>query len=202
MASPPDEEIAAVRVALDLAAIPSRRRQLRNAPLPKGVALLLRIAIDELDAMEAIAKRMQMSPHKLRKAAAFYIEQILLAPNADSYRVLGARRSATTPELRRNLALLCKWLHSEAGQNMAQSMFFLRITHAWNNVKTPERRAAYDAMRARAAALSASRDSQNGDLAEDQRANKKLKHPGGEMSGERSGQGPIVSAGQRRKGSL
>jgi hypothetical protein len=190
-----DKEIAALRVALDLAAVPSRRRQLRNSPLPEGVIFLLRIVRDDLGAIEASAKRMQESPRKLREAAAFYIEQILLAPDADSYRVLGARRSATAAELRQNFGFLCKWLHSELCQDMARSMFFLRVTCAWNNVKTPERRAAYDAtLDARLAPLSVSRDEQAGDRKE----NGKTKPLGGETSGGRGGPARIVGARKRR----
>ena len=107
MAQPsPDQDIAVLRVALDLAAVPSRRRQLLNSPLPEGVTFLLLIVTDDLGAIEASAKRMQKSPQKLREAAAFYIEQILLAPNANSYRVLVAQRSAAAAELRRNLRFL------------------------------------------------------------------------------------------------
>ena len=196
MAQPsPDQDIAVLRVALDLAAVPSRRRQLLNSPLPEGVTFLLRIVTDDLGAIEASAKRMQKSPQKLREAAAFYIEQILLAPNADSYRVLGARRSATAAELRRNFAFLCKWLHSELCQDMARSMFFLRVTCAWNNVKTPERRGAYDAtLDARLAAPSVSRDEQAGD----RKGNGKTKPLGGETSGGRGGPPRIVRARKQR----
>jgi hypothetical protein len=199
----PDEDIAAVRSALDLTVAPSLRRRLRNSPLPDGIALLLRIATDDPSATEEIAKRTQMHPQKLREAAAFYIEQILLAPNADSYRVLGARRNAPTPELRRNLALLCKWLHSADNRNMAQSMFFLRITHAWNNLKTPERRASYDAtLQARTAALSAAHDGRAVHLPKHRRGNRIVKPRGSEMSEERGRQARVVRAGKRGDRSL
>jgi hypothetical protein len=198
MARPsPDQEIAALRVALDLAAVPSRRRQLRSNPLPEGVTFLLSVVTDDHGAIEASAKRMQESPQKLREAAAFYIEQILLAPNADSYRVLGARRSAPAAELRRNFAFLCKWLHSELCQDMARSMFFLRITGAWNNVKTPERRCAYDAtLDAYLAALSVSREKRAGD----RKGNGETPSLGGETSGGRGRPARLVRARKQRWG--
>ena len=49
----------------------------------------------------------------VREASAFFIEQILLGPDADSYRVLGADRNAAAAELRRNMALLLRWLHPD-----------------------------------------------------------------------------------------
>jgi hypothetical protein len=138
-----NEDISALRAAFDLLAVPSRRRQMRKARLPDDVVLLLRIVADDLTS-EAFASHVRKSPNRLREAAAFYIEQVMLAPGADSYRVLGSRRDASTAELRRNLAYLCKWLHSDICRETARSVFLLRVTQAWNNVKTPERRRAYD----------------------------------------------------------
>lgn len=178
---PPDDDIAAVRAALDLAAIPSRRRELRCRPLPDGVSLLLRIAADDFDAVDAISKRTQCPPDKLRKAASFYIEQILLEPNANSYRVLGASRDAATSELRRNLAYLCRWLHSEICEELGRSVFVLRVTRAWNDLKTTERRAVYDAgLDAGLAARRADRSYSARDLDKEQRAHGDPRSTGGD----------------------
>lgn len=137
-----NEDIPALRVAFDLLAAPSRRRQLRKSPLPNDVVLLLQIVAGDWEAIEASGRHVQKSRQQMREAAAFYIEQVMLAPQADSYRVLGASRDAPTAELRRHLGYLCKWLHSD--RESARSVFLLRVTQAWNNVKTPERRLAYD----------------------------------------------------------
>ena len=87
----------------------------------------------------------------MRDAAAFYIEQILLAPESDSYRVLGGGPQTSSGDLRRNMALLLKWLHPDMERNgsgnSARSMFAGRVTLAWEDLKTAERRAAYDAVR-------------------------------------------------------
>ena len=80
----------------------------------------------------------------VREAAAFFIEQILLYPDADSYRVLGARPGATYGELRRNMALLLRWLHPDLDPHGERTVFAARVTRAWNDLKTEERRAAYD----------------------------------------------------------
>jgi hypothetical protein len=80
----------------------------------------------------------------LREAAAFFIEQVLLHPEADSYRVLGAGGKASNEELRRNMALLLRWLHPDRSSEGMRTVFASRVTNAWNNLKTPERRAAYD----------------------------------------------------------
>ena len=80
----------------------------------------------------------------VRQAATFFIEQILFAPDADSYRVLGASPQASAGELRRNVALLLRWLHPDRDPQGERSIFVSRVTAAWNDLKTPERRAAYD----------------------------------------------------------
>jgi hypothetical protein len=134
----------AVRVAIDLVQVPSRVRLVRGEPLPDGVLTVLRIAAGdetaEIEAAEAVGRPREL----VRKAAAFFIEQILLGPNSDSYRVLGADRNATAAELRRNMALLLRWLHPDVDRKGLRSMFAGRVTQAWGTLKTPDRRAAYD----------------------------------------------------------
>ena len=134
----------ALRVAIDLLHVPSRVRVLRTEPLPEGVPLLLQIAADDDEAVKhaiAIAGRPQ---DVVRDAAAFFIEQVLLCREADSYRVLGASPDASTGELRSNMACLIKWLHPDSDLQGQQSVFVNRVTRAWDDLKTPERRAAYD----------------------------------------------------------
>lgn len=134
----------ALRVAIDLVCVPSRARIARSEPLPQGVVILLRIAAGdeaaERDAMELTGRSRDI----VLKAAAFFIEQILLCPSADSYRVLGANAQATGSELRRNMALLLRWLHPDMDRQGERSVFATRVTGAWNDLKTAERRASYD----------------------------------------------------------
>jgi curved DNA-binding protein CbpA len=82
----------------------------------------------------------------------FFIEQVLLCPNSDSYRVLGADSQASSGELRRNMALLIKLLHPDKDPQGQRSIFANRVNQAWNDLKTPERRATYDEGRGRALA--------------------------------------------------
>jgi DnaJ domain len=137
-------EAAAVRVAIDLVHVPSRVRSLRTEPLPDGVLTVLRIASGEKDAEIAVAEMLDRPRALVREACAFFVEQILLAPDADSYRVLGASRDATAADLRRNMALLLKWLHPDLNHTGLRSALAHRVTEAWETIKTPERRAVYD----------------------------------------------------------
>jgi DnaJ domain len=137
-------ESAALKIALDLVRVPWRVRMLKAERLPQGVPLLLRIAAGEHEAeMQAVATT-DKSVEAVREAAAFFIEQILLCPEADSYRVLGAAPEADSGELRRNMALLTRWLHPDLDRHGERAVFVGRVTKAWNDLKTPERRAAYD----------------------------------------------------------
>jgi DnaJ domain len=141
------DDRAALNLALELLYVPWRVRLVRERPLPEGVPLLLRVAAGDTASEAALAKAAGRPPEVVRQAAAFFIEQILLSPDADSYRVLGAGPTATTAELRANMALLMKRLHPDAAHDGEQSVFAARIATAWNNLKTPDRRAAYDSER-------------------------------------------------------
>jgi hypothetical protein len=139
--------LAAVRVAIDLVHVPSRVRRARGEPLPDGIETLLRVAAGDESAESEAALAVGRPRELVRKAAAFYLEQILLCPDADSYRVLGADDTATAAELRRNMALLLRWLHPDMDRHGVRSIFAGRVTQAWETLKTPERRAAYDRQR-------------------------------------------------------
>jgi hypothetical protein len=134
----------ALKAAIDLVHVPSQVRLSRAEPLPDGVLILLRIAAGDNEAENTAAVLTDRPRHVVRQAATFFIEQILFAPNADSYRVLGANAQASSGELRRNVALLLRWLHPDLDPHGERTIFVGRVTAAWNDLKTPDRRAAYD----------------------------------------------------------
>jgi hypothetical protein len=134
----------ALRVALDLFHVPSRVRFARADPLPEDVLFLLRIAAGDDRAVKQAVQASHRSAAVVREAATFFIEQVLLCPESDSYRVLGVSPEATASELRRNMALLVKWLHPDTVSKGQPSVFLNRVTLAWDDLKNAERRAAYD----------------------------------------------------------
>jgi hypothetical protein len=140
-----------IRMAIKLLHVPSRVRIARAEPLPAGVVLLLRIAAGEAEAERTAIASTGRPRELIRQAAIFFIEQVLLCPNSDSYRVLGADSQASIGELRRNMALLVKWLHPDQGGQ--RSMFASRVIRAWDDLKTPKRRASYDDARRIASAV-------------------------------------------------
>lgn len=140
-------EETALELAVGLLQLPSRARALRDAPLPGDVTALLDIVAGEGRARADASRLTGLTETKVGDAASFYIEQILLHPDADSYRALGASAEATNDQLRRNMALLLKWLHPDHEANSERTIYVGRVTNAWNNIKTAERRLAYDATR-------------------------------------------------------
>jgi hypothetical protein len=137
----------AVKMALELIYVPSRVRHARSEPLPEGVLTVLRIAAGEEAVLADAAAGLGRPPELVHAAAAFFIEQILLGAGADSYRILGADVKSPTSELRRNMAFLLRWFHPDVDRGGARSIFAGRVTAAWEDVKTPARRAAYDKRR-------------------------------------------------------
>lgn len=143
------DPLSALRAAIDLVQVPSRVRIARAQQLPDGMEMLLRVAAGDGTATETAAVATGRDADFIREAATFFVEQVLLEPGADSYRVLGGRADSGAEELRRHVALLMRCLHPDASQNGERSVFAGRITGAWEDLKTPQRRAMYDAGRGR-----------------------------------------------------
>ena len=138
------DQTDAVRVAIDVLRVPTRLPALRSKALPAGVTALLEIAAGDAVVCRTAAAKVGDSETVVRSATAFFIEQILLYSGNDCYRVLGASSDASSAELRRNMSLLMRYLHPDSA-NIDRSLFARRVLEAWENLKTPERRAQYDA---------------------------------------------------------
>jgi curved DNA-binding protein CbpA len=106
--------------------------------------LLLRIVAGEAEAEATAIALTGRSRDLIRQAAVFFVEQVLLCPNSDSYRVLGADPHASNGELRSHMGLLVRWLHPDKYPGEQGSVFVNKVTRAWDDLKTPERRASYD----------------------------------------------------------
>jgi hypothetical protein len=134
----------ALRAALTLLHLPSQAALIRAGPLPEGLLVLLRITAGDSELINQASTSHGASRELVCEAASFFLEQVLLHPDADSYRVLGASSEASYSELRRNMTLLLQWLHPDIDRRDGRSVFAARVTRAWDDLKTPERRAAYD----------------------------------------------------------
>jgi DnaJ-class molecular chaperone len=105
----------------------------------------LRIASGDTEAIDSIAASTERPPSTIQEAAEFYIEQVLLDPASDHYRILGAGPDAPTATLRRHMALLLTWLHPDRNPSGERAVFVARITEAWDTLRNVDKRKAYDA---------------------------------------------------------
>jgi hypothetical protein len=128
----------ALKAAVDLFHLPSQVRVVRSLPLPKGTAFLLRLASGDAQAAREAEVHSDRSAHASCAAAIFFIEQILLSPESDEYRVLDLDHTATSAELRAHMALLLKWLHPDRTSDEHQALMARRVIEAWNKVKSSE----------------------------------------------------------------
>ncbi|WP_371347724.1 J domain-containing protein [Ancylobacter sp. IITR112] len=141
----------ALDAALALFKDPVKARSLPGRPLPPDMAGLLAIAVGNEEALAAASRRSGFARQPLQDAAGFFIEQALFCRDADSYRVLGGGPHSTHEELRHNMALLMRWLHPDLQSlrkgPLDREVFASRVSRAWEDLKTPERREAYDLRR-------------------------------------------------------
>ena len=141
--------ISALQAALAMKKKPVLVRTIRRSALPPGMTFLLEVAAGDADALDNACAMTAQSKEELRSACGFFIEQILLTNNDDSFRVLGAQSDTPAHQLRRHMALLLRWLHPDIAGREAlngqidRSMFANRVTLAWETLKTEERRSAY-----------------------------------------------------------
>lgn len=141
----------ALAAALAMLRRPQLAKLAQRSTLPRGMLLLLEVAAGEPNALGEAQALTGRPEDLLRKAAGFFMEQVLLSRKNDSYRILGLSSSASATELRRHMALILKWLHPDlltdslGGHQLDKGALARLVISAWQTLKTPARRAAYDA---------------------------------------------------------
>ena len=122
-----------------------------RAELPKGIGKLLRLAGGA--EAEGVNGQAFVPAAEIRQAARFFIEQVLLAHEADHYRVLGLRPDASLDEIKEHHRLLMRVFHPDregAAEDGWSEAFATRINLAYTALRQPQARAAYDAARRQA----------------------------------------------------
>lgn len=138
-------DFSAIKVAMGVLHLPTSLRRIRGEPLPSGIDTVLRIAAGDRELACAAAELTERTPEVIHHATVFYIEQVLLSPDSNAYRVLGAAPESSIQDLRRNMALLMTWLHPDKNPSGERAVLAARVTAAWDTLRSPDRRAAYDA---------------------------------------------------------
>jgi hypothetical protein len=139
---------SALEVALALMRTPSMRVALRGRPLPDGVGEVIELAAGAPARVANAAARVGETPADVREAARFYVREVLLFAGADAYRVLGVAVDADDARVKLHHRHLQQWLHPDRDEQGWESAFAARVNMAWAELRSPSRRAAYDARRA------------------------------------------------------
>jgi DnaJ-domain-containing protein 1 len=138
--------MAAFESVIGLFRDPSRVEDMRNRALPEGLSAVIRIAAGDEELAGEWSSETGESAEAVTEACVFFLQQVLFAPGSDSYRVLGAAPDATQAKLREHYGLLMRWLHPDRqGEDGWESIYADRVNQAWQDLKTPKRRAEYDA---------------------------------------------------------
>lgn len=138
----------ACRDALEWAAqlwrAPSIRHFVRLQPLPPGMSDLITIAGGAGEGLTQAAECLGEREDRVLEGVRFALREGLFYPGADAYRTLGLDRDAPHATLRTHHRLLQQWLHPDrcSGED---AVFAARVNAAWDQLRTPERRRAYDA---------------------------------------------------------
>jgi hypothetical protein len=121
----------ALDLALDLARMPTLADAMRAHPLPADTLVVIRIAADCSETCSEAVRATGLKSTTIRDACVFYLQQILLASDADSHRVLGVQPGATRSEMREHMRWLLKWLHPDKDRDEWESVFAERVLKAW-----------------------------------------------------------------------
>lgn len=134
----------ALEQALAVYRAPGRLPQLLNRPLPDSILRLLRIAAGDADALASAGQATGESASTLIDAAILYIQQVLFADDADSYRLLGVRPDAPENQVKEHYRWLMRWLHPDRHPDRWEVAYSDRVNRAWQTLRSADHRGAYD----------------------------------------------------------
>lgn len=119
--------------ALLLKANPDRLFFQQRQPLPDGVALLIRIAINPAACELSPAQRQGLDDDELQAAAGAYLKGVCLFPGSQGLRVLGLNDGSEHTLVVEHRRLLLKWLHPD--RNPENRHLAERVNRAWGQLK-------------------------------------------------------------------
>jgi hypothetical protein len=138
-----------IELALDLARMPALARSSVVPPLPPDIMELMRIAAASPEACQAAVAQTGEPRHVLIEAARFYLQQVLLRPDADCYRILGIKPAAPRATAREHMRWLLEWLHPDRNNNSWDAVYAERVLKAWREVSGANGSAATSSVPAR-----------------------------------------------------
>jgi hypothetical protein len=124
-----------IDLALDLARMPGLAHSIEAPPIPADIFDVMRIAAGSPEVCQSASQTTGQPAAVLVEAARFYLQQVLLRPDADAYRVLGLRPGASREIARSHLRCLLQWLHPDVNRDW-DSAYAERVLKAWREVST------------------------------------------------------------------
>lgn len=125
----------AIEVALELSRLPVLAEAMRKAPLPGEVGVIIRIAGGCRATLEEASVGIGRGEREVREACTFYVQQVLLDSNADSYRALGGAPGTALGVLREHRNWLLKRFHPDARSSAWEAMYARRVLQAWRELQ-------------------------------------------------------------------
>ena len=126
-------EARGINLALDLARMPALAHAIEKFALPTDIFEVMRIAAGAPEVCQLASQATGQPPAVLIEAARFYLQQVLLRPDADAYRVLGLPPGASRELARRHMRCLLQWLHPDVNRDW-DSAYAERVLAAWREV--------------------------------------------------------------------
>lgn len=144
---------ALVEIAVAYHRQPLAYRHLRDGhtPLPHDFAALIPpfcVALTRR-AQTRTARLAAISVAELQTAACRFLRDVLLVPGGDHYRCLGLTPAARPADIRAHYALLIRLCHPDHPDRLpaADDRMTARLNEAYQQLRQPSSRAAYDATR-------------------------------------------------------
>ena len=124
----------ALDAALALARTPALAAVMRAQAVPHGAQDLLRVLAGEADVLSSAKRAAGVRGEIVFAAAELYVQQVLLHPGNDAYRMLGLPPNAERALARVHFRLLLSWLHPDKNASAWRSAFTHRVIAAWKEI--------------------------------------------------------------------
>lgn len=117
-------------MAMELFSAPALANRLRRAPPHEDVITIIKAAAGDEAALGCFPVHVSADPVRAREAAAFYLQQVHLRPEASDHQVLGLEPTSSLEKVKEHKRWLLKWLHPDRNNNRWEQAYFERIVAA------------------------------------------------------------------------
>ena len=123
-----------IELAVDLTRMPALARSSGAPAIPPNIIELMRIAAASPEVCRAAVAHTGEPTPVVIEAARFYLQQVLFRPDADCYRILGIKPTASRATARDHMRWLLELLHPDRNKNSWDAVYAERVLKAWREV--------------------------------------------------------------------